>query len=453
MGGGGTTYSVTEMPSEVQNLLGSSASKIGGMQNSDALNIGNFFGANPQQTAGFTGFFDWAGNQGFQGAGRRPDSESLAQSMAQYLPSQMGATPSSFYGATGMRPAASQMSMDFLPALQGTAGEVSSRYYTGPSAWEQYAGGLASQVTPYAGQALAAFDPVRQQAGQVPQDFGQLMAQALFEGQNLRPLGLGLATSPSLAAAQQAFERNIQPGIENQAATAGLGRSTALTNSLASAEAQYMLPLVQEELGREFQGNLARYQALQDVGMQSALAQERGIERGTNVGLQQAQAMQNVPQTMLASSQMLNQLGQQDAARQLEAANAEERGTVRRTQSIETAINTLQTQGQYDLARQLELATAEERALSRTGEASSTSLQALLGLGGAETARAQQQYSSALQLDELYRNQIQQQYDSQYNDYLRRQALSEQSLFGPLGQIIPSAFGQRVSQSGGGMFK
>lgn len=43
---------------------------------------------------------------------------------------------------------------------------------------------------------------------------------------------------------------------------------------------------------------------------------------------------------------------------------------------------------------------------------------------------------------------------AEYQDFLRRQGLSEQALFGPLNQL-PSTFGQtsKTSSSGGGMFK
>ena len=214
-----------------------------------------------------------------------------------------------------------------------------------------------------------------------------------------------------------------------------------------------MLTLVQEALNREFAANQTAFAANQDIGLQEAMARERGLERATQVGLQGVQSSQGIAQTLLASSQMLSQLGQQDSARQLEIAQAEERGTVRRTQAIETAIATLQGQGQQDLARQLELATATERALSRQTEATIAGYAPLLQAGEAQTGRLQEAYSAYQDLGALYRSVEQEQLANQYNDYLRQQALVESAVYTPFGQLVPSAIGSRVAQSGGGLFK
>jgi len=147
--------------------------------------------------------------------------------------------------------------------------------------------------------------------------------------------GANLATSPSLAAARRAFTATIQPRIENTATLAGLGRSTALTNAMAQAEAQYMQPLIEAELARE----------------------ERGIDR----------AAQGV--------------GQEGAMRL-------------------------------------------------------SAIQAAEGVGGAERAAAQEVNQAA------------------YQDYLRRQALSEQSIYTPFGMLAPTTVGSTSKTSGSsGLFK
>lgn len=96
-----------------------------------------------------------------------------------------------------------------------------------------------------------------------------------------RITGDTIANSPSLAAAKEAYRTSIQPGVENAAAVSGLGRSTALTNAMASSEAQYLQPTIEAELGREERGlqnekdmTLAQIQALMSGG-----GLERGIEQ------------------------------------------------------------------------------------------------------------------------------------------------------------------------------
>jgi hypothetical protein len=82
-----------------------------------------------------------------------------------------------------------------------------------------------------------------------------------------------LESSPIVGAGQRYYEANIAPGIENRAALSGLGRSTALTNALASTEATTMLPL--------FQGEEARRERLGALGLQAGQV-ERGAEQDVN---------------------------------------------------------------------------------------------------------------------------------------------------------------------------
>lgn len=162
------------------------------------------------------------------------------------------------------------------------------------------------------------------------------VARRLFDMN--RPTG-GLETGPTIEAGRRYYQSSIAPGVENRAALSGLGRSTALTNALATTEAQTMLPLLQEEQARR-----DRLQAL---------------EAGTYLPL------------------LSNEQARRDA---------------------------------------------------------------LVGQG--------------LQAGQVERGAEQDVYTAAYQDFLRRQGLGEQALFGPMNQL-PSTFGQRTStsQSGGGLFK
>ena len=96
-----------------------------------------------------------------------------------------------------------------------------------------------------------------------------------------RVTGANLATSPSFAAAQEAFRTNIDPAVGNQAVLGGLNRSTALGNATAAARAQYLQPLIESEFAREQAGNQQEAQLLQAQiqGLGQAGALERGIQQ------------------------------------------------------------------------------------------------------------------------------------------------------------------------------
>jgi hypothetical protein len=110
-----------------------------------------------------------------------------------------------------------------------------------------------------------------------------------------------LMASPTIQAQQEAFTQTVQPGIENEMAMAGLGRSTALGNELAMAEASMLTPLMSEELARQERGIEREAGAMQSsaqtagaLGAQqtgrTALEQERTMEAGgTEYDVQQAQ--------------------------------------------------------------------------------------------------------------------------------------------------------------------
>jgi hypothetical protein len=93
----------------------------------------------------------------------------------------------------------------------------------------------------------------------------------LYDLASRRATGAGIESSPSYRAAIQAYERAYQPAIENRAAVAGLGRSTALTNADAAARAAFLQPTIEGELAREERQNQAQFAQTQQA-IQQAIA-------------------------------------------------------------------------------------------------------------------------------------------------------------------------------------
>ena len=63
--------------------------------------------------------------------------------------------------------------------------------------------------------------------------------------------GEGIESSPAVLKASEAFDRLMQPQIENQMGLSGLGKSSSLGNAMAMGKTTYMLPMIQDELARE----------------------------------------------------------------------------------------------------------------------------------------------------------------------------------------------------------
>lgn len=82
-----------------------------------------------------------------------------------------------------------------------------------------------------------------------------------------RVTGETIAEDPAVDAAMKMYESAMMPIVQNQAALAGLGRSTALTNAIASSQAQTLLPEVTKAQEREERGIDRQMQAeLEKVG-------------------------------------------------------------------------------------------------------------------------------------------------------------------------------------------
>ena len=116
------------------------------------------------------------------------------------------------------------------------------------------------------------------------------------------PTGAGLESRPAVLAAQRAFRQGSVPTIVNQATLAGLGRSTALTNALAGAEAQFLLPVIQGELAREERGiergSQAAFGATQ-IGLQGGGVERDVAQAGNVASLQDFLRRQAIAETAL----------------------------------------------------------------------------------------------------------------------------------------------------------
>jgi hypothetical protein len=151
------------------------------------------------------------------------------------------------------------------------------------------------------------------------------------------------------------------------------------------------------------------------LGVQPGMQNEYGL-----MGLGRSTALP--AQMALAQSQMLTPLLQ-------DALGREERGIERSYGATES-----------ELSRR-------ERSSTRRADATAQQIQMLMGLGGAQTGRLQGAVGTGLQAGGVQRGVAQQGYDARYEDFLRRQGLSEQALYSPFGQTGSSGIGSIVRQS------
>lgn len=221
--------------------------------------------------------------------------------------------------------------------------------------------------------------------------------------------GAGIENAPAIQAARLAFRTGAQPNLASQMALRGLGRSTAVAPALARAEAEFLYPAIQDELGRE-ERRLERELGIAATGLG---LEERGLER---------------------------ELGAATTG-----LGFEERG-IGRALGAEQARLGLEERG---LVRDIGL---EERGLERELGANLQMIPLQLAAGGAETSRELAAIDAQLRAGGVERGVAQAREGAQAQDFLRRQALSEQALFGPLGSVLPSAIGQtsQTKSSGGG---
>lgn len=94
------------------------------------------------------------------------------------------------------------------------------------------------------------------------------------------------------------------------------------------------------------------------------------------------------------------------------------------------------------------------RSTANTNALAAAEGQVMLPLLQGEQGRRDRMIQEGFAGGDIERSVEQQKNNADQADFLRRQGLSEQALFGPMGQL-PSTFGQtgKTSSSGGGMFK
>jgi hypothetical protein len=93
-----------------------------------------------------------------------------------------------------------------------------------------------------------------------------------------------------------------------------------------------------------------------------------------------------------------------------------------------------------------------ERSDVRREQATEAEINQLLGLAGTQRGAQSNAINALMQTGGVQRGVQQQGATSAFQDYLRRQGLAEQAQFVPFGATVPSAFGSKVTSSGG-LFK
>lgn len=474
----GTSTTTAEIPAELRPLVSQTAGRAGSFQSATPLlpfNQGQT-SLQPYGTAPISAQQQVARQQVGQ-VGNQPGGENLANYFATQAPQIAGQVPGQFNYAA-QAPGESNLARGYALSIPGAASQVPGQFRQ----VSQQAQGLlpyAQQVPSQYGQSAAQAQGLIPQAGQVPGQFAQLQPYAqqvpgqfgAIPGQvqqGYADIGQNIAQDPTIRAGQQVFESTILPTIQHQAGLAGLGRSTSLARNVGTAQAQFFLPLLQESLARQERG----VQLGADVGLQEALASERGIGRGYQAGLESAGAQERGIGRQQQAGQFAVGTGLEAAGAQergigrgvqayqtgldvgLQEALAQERGIGRGAEGLATAGGQLQNLAQAETARRLIPAEAQQAAIERQTNATLSATQPLLQGAQAETNRTIQEINLREQLGQIDQATAQAARDQATADFQRRQALAETALYQPLGQIVPSTIGQSVSQrQGSGLFK
>jgi hypothetical protein len=174
--------------------------------------------------------------------------------------------------------------------------------------------------------------------GQTPQTAQEAMAlyRQMPGVAGTQVTGANIDSDPAFQAAQSAIMGSVLPSIQNAAVASGLGRSQPALNAQATAASQYMLPVIQDALGREERGidrrlggmgtaagglmggaGMQQQGQLAGLGMlgQAGQMQNQNMLAGTqgmmNLGDTQQRNMLNAIQTMMGAGQLPRQLEQQ----------------------------------------------------------------------------------------------------------------------------------------------
>jgi len=152
------------------------------------------------------------------------------------------------------------------------------------------------------------------------------------------------------------------------------------------------------------------------------------------------------------STAVTNATSKTRAANALQALQAAQSGEEARISRILGAERTGQQLEEGRVGRQIGAETTgigvRERGIGREAAAVESGIQNLRGLGGAETGRRLSEFEAGLRGGDIERGVEQERFNAENADAIRRQGISEQALFGPLGQL-PSTFGQTTRSSTG----
>jgi len=294
-------------------------------------------------------------------------------------------------GAEGVNQAASGWvpSASWTPPEGGILGDA-SRNIVGPSGLEDWAAsqvpGLAQPSRHYgSAEALLGKQPsgyydraqelLDQSLGQsiYHQDAADMLG-GMEEAGKQRVTGAGLWDDPAVQEAMKVYDQAMRPMIESQASLAGLGRSNTLANATAAGQAQYMLPTIQDYMGRE----------------------ERSIDRNlANLG-----------------DVFTRRMGLGD----------------REISQLQQGVEGYTGLGDREMA---------DRQAAISG---------YMGLGDRDYSQRSDAIGQAMNIGGVGRQIAQGQADAPYNDWLRKAALFEQSIGGPMG-LTPSTIGSSATST------
>jgi len=410
MGGGksGSSTTTANIPSELKPLFTQTGQQVQQAQ-LDAP-ISDFLAPTPTGIAPLSGTTERA-IEGIPGIGATPGAETEARTAIGNLPGIAGQTPETGT-LTGL--AGQDISNQRLSELSGQ--DISTERLRGLAGEEQSA------------EALRAAGDVTSATGGIPSS--ERLRRLSGQGVSAE----ALRNSPFLAAANDFFRSEIQPGVENRATLSGLGRSTAVENAIAKTQAANALPALRAAAAGE-EARIGREIGAERTGIGLA---ERGIQRGQTA--EEARIGRGVGAEETALGLGRDRIGRGIAAERTSLGLEE--GRIGREIAAE---RTGQGLAGERIGRQIGAEQAgigvRERGIGREAAAVESGIQNLRGLGQAETGRRLSEFEAGLRGGDIERSVEQERFNAEQADRLRRQGISEQALFGPLGQL-PSTFGQ-----------
>jgi len=143
---------------------------------------------------------------------------------------------------------------DALAGAQGTLGQAGQMVGGAQGALGQAGqmfGGLG-QLNPYYQQMVSGAGQLGQLPSQTQEAMDMYRQMQGIAGKQVT--GENVANDPAVKAAQAKFQEVMAPMIKDAAGLSGIGRSGAMTNAMASQQAQTLLPLIQDSMAREERG-------------------------------------------------------------------------------------------------------------------------------------------------------------------------------------------------------